>query len=373
VFPLLNIFSGIESKIDTPLTIHNAAKNMRESVRLFQSAKNLRIAVVDGQHCALAAKHLASGYWIGSVEERRVNYVPVQSYTNGQDSVLTRLINAKVVCADDGRLLLDQAVVESKRLDDRKKDGVPEDWRSWVSAHLETIYSQYLAKEDDFILRWWDSKFLTDIEGTRVYKGTRHQYYLKDAKAMARQKPCQTWIKLAVQKYVQKNAVVSTNWMEWIDKEIEAKGPGTDVHRGWSDRGSDRKKVPRELSTALWLLKYGIVDDNSFSTLYGMFSNDIYPVYKQGFWNPEYLTTEWVNEYIVFPITQIVAVVASGSEATKEVLTTYYINEQKFEVLITIFREAIRTALTCDILECVRHFGPDPRAKQDRVRFKLEE
>ena len=208
------------------------------------------------------------------------------------------------------------------------------------------------------------------FQGFKHYKEMHHEFYLEDAMCLSRQEPCPAWIKAAMPHSINKNT--AENWMVWIDKEIQSKGLNTDVLRGWTTQGPERKKMPRELSTALWLLKYGIQGSETFSTLYGLFSSDSYPKKMgQRYWDPDYLTVDWVTDHVIYPVTQIVAVFTSTDEDTVNILTDRYLDLKRWESLITCFKEVVRINLVWDILEVIRFYGPDPQPDQDRVRAKL--
>jgi len=164
---------------------------------------------------------------------------------------------------------------------------------------------------------------------------------------------------------------VDKEWEQWIDKEIDSKGPNTDILKGWN---APKKKMPIQLSTALWLIKNGIQDAHSFSTLFGLFSNDNLPKkYKQKYWHLEYLTGWWVNEYVVNPISQIIAALTHGEEEKRILTENMWVDFNKYGDLIAQFREMVRIVLVLDVLEIYRNFGPDPKPEQERVQTKLWE
>jgi hypothetical protein len=169
VFPSLDVFRGIpvlELQLDSweALTMENAAKNMRLSIKKFQELTNLRVAVVEGQHRAFSAKNMASGYWIGHVNHRATNYKQIQSYVIDTDSVLTRFVNCRVLSNKQGFIQAHQMAEESKRLEVRKREGVEVTWRTWFSARLYDIYTDFLQKADGYIHRIWIDDFITEVE-----------------------------------------------------------------------------------------------------------------------------------------------------------------------------------------------------------------
>jgi hypothetical protein len=169
VFPSLDVFRGIpvlELQLDSweALTMENAAKNMRLSIKKNQELTNLRVAVVEGQHRAFSAKNMASGYWIGHVNHRATNYKQIQSYVIDTDSVLTRFVNCRVLSNKQGFIQAHQMAEESKRLEVRKREGVEVTWRTWFSARLYDIYTDFLQKADGYIHRIWIDDFITEVE-----------------------------------------------------------------------------------------------------------------------------------------------------------------------------------------------------------------
>jgi hypothetical protein len=166
-FPTLDLFEkfpqlAIDPSPDMTLTMYNAAKNMRESIQKFQELTSLRVAFIDGQHRGFGTKIMCCGYHIGDASEKRVNYFQVQCYQIKPESPVTRILSANVVLDESGMVVKEQGAVESKRLDTRKKTGVPVTWRSWFNGHMESLYSQYLNTDEDYLRRLWRPAYLTN-------------------------------------------------------------------------------------------------------------------------------------------------------------------------------------------------------------------
>lgn len=196
---------------------------------------------------------------------------------------------------------------------------------------------------------------------------------MRDGKLLARQEPCISYINAVLQTLSREEKPKS--WVTWIDKEIDSKGIHATVHFPLPLGEKGRRLMPRELSTALWLLRYGISTEESFSTLYGLFANNSYPKsYDQKLFDQDYLTSDFVNKFIIYPIGQIVSIVcgAAGDEKTKDLLTEHFVNKPKYTTLIGLFRDAVRTTLATSFLSAVRQFGPDPLSKVVRVKNSLE-
>jgi hypothetical protein len=403
-FPTLDLFEkfpqlAIDPSSDMTLTMYNAAKNMRELIQKFQELTSLRVAFIDGQHRGFGTKIMCCGYHIGDASEKRVNYFHVQCYQIGPESPVTRLLGAKVVLDESGMVVKEQGAIESKRLDIRKKTGVPVTWRSWFSGHLESLYSQYLNAEEDYLRHLWRPAYLTKtivrqcfllksgkfvfntqilvfllfLQGFKSYKEVQGEYYVRDGKLLARQEPCISYINAVLQTLSREEK--PTSWKTWIDNEIDSKGIHATVHFPLPPGEKGRRLMPRELSTALWLLRYGISTAESFSTLYGLFGNNSYPKsYDQRIFDQDYLTSDFVNRFIIYPIGQIVSIVcaAAGDEKTKDLLTQHFVNKPKYTTLIGLFRDAVRTTLATSLLSALRQFGPDPLSKVFRVKNSLE-
>ena len=214
-------------------------------------------------------------------------------------------------------------------------------------------------------------------QGYKTYKTNKNEWYKFDGLYFASSMPGLEDVKnemrqaATIGKGVTEQTKVDTSkWKEFIKEELDKKGDAQPVYRPLVEmtqaeknnrNSADRRKIPENILIICWLLKYGLNDVASLKLMTGLFINDWYPSKLQDTFKPECTSPEWLNDFIVVPVTQIAMSLCHSGDRVKSFWESGgLVPKGRYTTLKKLIQDAITSVLLQDFLSVLHMYGPDP-------------
>ena len=159
-------------------------------------------------------------------------------------------------------------------------------------------------------------------------------------------------------------------WRDYFMTQLQLKGESKPIYRPIVEdtqhekanaKSADRRKIPQNILVILWILKYGITTPDCLKLMMQLFINDYFPMITQRNFNPRCTSPEWLNEYVVIPVTQIALSLCSNSPIVRDLYEkSGLVHTNRYATLKKLIQDAITSTLLHDFLQVLHKFGPDP-------------